>query len=134
MLRLFFCFGVVIAGFAVFISRSSAQHRDMWLLVPVFGAVPAILAAALLFVPIERFAYSRGLDHWATFGVVIAGGSIVFLFTLIAHLPERLRRTSKPAPTPFRFGRFVSTASIWIISGALWGALWRASAFILMEF
>ena len=103
----------------------------MWLLLPLFGAVPAILAAALLFVPIERLAQSRGLDQWAAPAVVLAGASMVFIFEFLVRLPEQPRRLGQAARTPFRLRQFVRAASIWIVSGALWGALWSASPMIL---
>ena len=128
LIRLLICLAIMAAGFAIFISRSSSEHRHLWLLFPLVGAVPASLAAALLFVPIETFAYSRGLDHWATPAVVLAGASIAFLFEFLARLHERPGRFGKPARSPFRLGHFVRAASVWIVLGASWGALWRASA------
>ncbi len=132
LVRLFICLAVIAAGFALFISRSSSPHRDLWILFPLIGVAPAILAAALLFVPIETFADSRGLDAWVTPAVVVAGASMAPLFELLARLGGRLRGASNPKRRPFRFGQFVSAASIWIILGALWGALWRTSAIVLM--
>ena len=128
LLRLVICLGVTAAGFAVLVARSSSQHREMLFLAPLFGFIPASLAAALLFVPIERFASSRGL--WATPAVVLAGASLVFLFEFFVRLHGPLRGTRKVTRTPFRFGQFVKAARLWIILGAMWGALWRASALV----
>lgn len=100
----------------------------MWLLFPLAGAVPGSIAAAALFVPIERLAQAWHAEIWATPAVVFAGASLVFWFDILARFQERLRG-SGATTKPLRWDRkFLKSASLWIALGGLWGALWRASA------
>ena len=73
-----FCLPVVIL---VVLSRK--PESALYLLFPMFGAIPAIIAALVLFVPLESYLDARGLAHLKNVAVPLAGATVVFLFMIV---------------------------------------------------
>ena len=129
LIRLGICLAVVTAGFALLVARTKSQDGLLWMLFPVIGCIPGAMAAALIFVPIERYARSSHQQWIATPAVVLAGSSIVLLLYLLGNLRQGSRGFLKATRKLFSDDlKLLRASSAWMCLGAIWGALWRLSA------
>jgi hypothetical protein len=119
-----FCLPIIL--FAVL---SGKPDNMMFVLFPVFGAIPAIIAALVLFVPLESVLDARGMPQYKNVLVPVAGASVVFIFTLVTGLAAgslgtMITRLSTGGSAAW--GAYV----LWSVLGAVWGLVWRSTEWL----
>lgn len=113
----------------LFVIMSGSSDSALVLLIPMFGAVPAVIGTFLIFMPIEAGLDAAGLGPLKNVAVPAAGGLFIVLFVLVMSmgddtltlLIERLRNDPVNVGGPLLF---------WMVLGVVWGVLWRASAWM----
>ncbi|MEA3008391.1 MAG: hypothetical protein QOJ91_83 [Sphingomonadales bacterium] len=113
LVRLLLSLGLFCGPFLAFAVLSRQQHAGLVLIMPLFGAVPGIMAALILFLPIEVALRGTGLENIL---VPLAGASLIFLFTVITQRGVRYRRSGKSGWNGW---------TLWSVAGAFWGVIWR---------
>jgi hypothetical protein len=112
--------------FVIFVVLSEKPDNAMYFLFPIFGAVPAILAAVILFMPIEAALDARGMADCKNFAVPLAGAMIFFLVIIIIGLIS--------GNLGAMFARIVKAGWLsllpWSFLGALWGLVWRSTEWL----
>ena len=117
------------APFLVFVLLSADPANGLILIVPFFGAIPAILGALILFVPAEMLLDRLGVPWLKNIVVPLLGASLIAIFMIVmgswqgelSLYAERLLQD--PA-------MFVSVMAVWIVFGALWGVAWRCTEWL----
>jgi hypothetical protein len=129
LLRILVCVMLFCLPFVLFVAASRKPENGMWLIFPVFGAVPAIIGALLVFAPIEAALDARGLGHWKNAAIPLAGASLIFIFVLVMQgLSGKLGLMfARIAEHP---GQTLVPLLVWSVLGAFWGLLWRATAWL----
>jgi hypothetical protein len=119
-----FCLPVLI-----FVILSRRPDNALYLLFPLFGAIPAIIAALILFVPLEAYLDARGLPHLKNIAVPLAGAAVVFIFMIVmgvvwGNLGTMFTRLANGGIAAW--GAFL----VWSVLGALWGLVWRSTEWL----
>jgi hypothetical protein len=113
------------------VDRRQRQHGALlWLMFPFFWGGPLLLAALVVFAPLERFLDARGLGHVKDVGVPLAGAALVVGVLAIATAVAlrsgnpnvRRRVVERFARHPVRQVLYVAAGAV---PGAAAGALWR---------
>lgn len=117
------------APFVAFIAASGAPEMGIILIFPMIGAIPAILAAVLLFVPAEWLCDRIGARWLKNIVVPMLGATLIYF--VAAYLMAN--DFSVGAQSPDLFGKlrenFGATA-FWMALGAAWGVVWRLTDWI----
>ena len=125
ILRALFCLTLFVAPMLLWVRAQRNRDSALILILPLFGAVPAVLGAWFVFAPIEHGLDASGHPGWKDLAVPAAGSGLIVLFAVLASLTSAhpiamLRRL---------FTRQALAAmSLWMVAGAIWGGLWRLSA------
>ena len=130
LVRLVISLVIFCAPIVLYVIASRKADNALYLIFPMFGAIPGAIGAVLVFVPIESYLQTRGLAHLADRLVPASGATLIVIFTLVM------------LGTSGGFGRFwrrlvaggmnaVAPLLVWAVIGVLWGAAWRASAWVL---
>ena len=123
LLRIFISLLLACAPFAAFIVSSGKPENMLLLIIPFFGAVPAVIGALLVFVPIECKLEASGLRALKNVLVPAAGTLLVLIFMVIMGL------TSGSLVLLFkRLFADPAGVGVWMVLGGLWGVVWRISA------
>ena len=113
----------------LFVIASRRRGNALYLLFPMFGAVPAILGALILFVPLEMTLEAQGLAEFKNPLVPLAGALIVFIFAFVMDALG-----GKPGASFVRLARGgMSTWGgflVWSVLGAIWGGIWRSTEWL----
>ena len=129
LIRIVVCIVLFCLPVVALIALDGRPEAMIYLMFPMFGAIPAILGALLVFVPIEWLLDRYGLGRLKNIAVPIAGALLIFLFALIMVAPSgklgllvnRLAGGGMVELAPFM---------LWSVLGAFWGGLWRLTAWI----
>ena len=129
LVRLLISAAMFSAPFALMAFASKSQHGAMWILFPLFAAVPGVVGALLLFVPIEAILESRGLHSFKNVFVPLAGALIAPILLIVTTtasgklglVAERFSSAGVNAWGPI---------VLWMVLGAVFGALWRLTAWL----
>jgi hypothetical protein len=126
LVRIAVCFALFCAPLLFYVIASRKPENALWFLFPMFGGVPAILGALLVFVPLEGLLQARGLGHLKNVAVPLSGSLFVLIFLFVScvvsgHFFTRLKRILN--------GGSQMTVSLlfWSFLGVLWGVSWRLS-------
>ena len=119
-----FCLPILI-----FVVLSRKPDNALLLILPLAGAIPAIIAALVLFVPIESYLDARGLGHLKNVAIPLAGATVIFIFMIImglawGNLGTLLGRLVDGGVAAW--GVFL----LWSVLGALWGLIWRSTEWL----
>ena len=116
-----FCLPILI-----FVILSRKPDNALYLLFPMFGAIPAIVAALVLFLPIEVYLDGRGLSHLKNLLIPLAGAAVVSIFIFVMGIVwgDLGRMVSRLAN-----GGVAAWGAILLCSvlGGLCGLVWRSS-------
>jgi hypothetical protein len=126
LIRLVICVVLFCLPFLGLIMLDGSPDAMIYLLFPIFGAIPGLLAALLVFVPIERLLERRGEEHLKNFAVPAAGALLIFAIALVVlsfsgDLSVKIARIMGGGL--YNLWPFL----IWSLLGAVWGGLWRLS-------
>jgi Zn-dependent protease with chaperone function len=133
LLRLLICLILFYLPFVLFVAANRRQPENaLWLIFPMFGTIPAIVGALLIFVPIENYLSARALGHLNDVAIPIAGALLIAVFMIVTsilsgNLPRyfsRILKEGKHVLGPILF---------WSVLGLAWGALWRLSNWLMVE-
>jgi hypothetical protein len=130
VLRLVVALALFCAPLLLYVVASRKADNALLLILPFVGAIPGALGALLVFAPLERHLRARGLERFENVAVPAAGALLIVVFLVVMllpsgrlfTLPQRLRRGGWNAVAPLL---------VWSALGALWGALWRASEWVV---
>ena len=119
-----FCLPILI-----FVVLSRKPDNALYLIFPLVGAIPAIVAALVLFVPLESYLDGRGLGHLKNVFVPLAGATVIFIFMIVMGavwgnpktMMDKLAHGGVHA-----WGAFL----VWSVLGALWGLVWRSTEWL----
>ena len=114
LVRILISIPIFLVPFVLFLLRSRQMHKELILLYPLFGLIPGLVSAAVIFVPIEYLLRLNGLVPLITPAVIAAGAAIVLIFAVLIA-GRKVKAASRPG--------LIS----WIIAGAWWGVAWRLS-------
>lgn len=97
----------------------------------MFGTIPAVLGALLLFIPIEMYLSAHALGHLNNVAIPVAGSLLIVLFMFIAsivsgNLPRYFARLCKEGK------HILGPLLFWSLLGTIWGAVWRLSHWLLV--
>ena len=125
--RLLICMALVCSPFVLVALASRKAQGCMWMsLFPIFGGVPAVLGALLVFAPLERYLDARALGHLKNVAVPVAGAFLVVIFILVIQgATGSLKRTLGHIARDRM--RAIEPILVWSALGVLWGVLWRLS-------
>lgn len=131
LLRLLLCLILFYLPLILFVAASRHKENALWLIFPMFGTIPAVLGALLLFTPIEMYLSAHALGHLNNVAIPIAGSLLIVIFMLIASIVSgncpryfaRLCKEGKHLLGPILF---------WSLLGTIWGAVWRLSHWLLV--
>ena len=126
LLRLLICLVLLYLPFILFIAASRNKDNALWVLFPLYGTIPAVMGALLVFVPIENYLNARALGHMNNVAIPIVGSLLIVLFLFVVailsgNLLRHLSRISKDGL------QFLASVSLWSFLGGFWGVLWRLS-------
>ena len=129
LVRLLISAAMFSAPFALLAFASKSQNGAMWILFPLVAAVPGVVGALLLFVPVEALLDARGLQSYKNLVVPLAGALIAPIMLVVmataggkvALFMERLSSGGANASGPI---------VLWMILGAVFGALWRLTGWL----
>ena len=129
--RVFVAFGLFCGPLVIYIIESGGAENWLWMILALFGAVPAIVGALILFVPIEMALNAARLGYLKNLVVPIAGGSLIFVFAFVMHIVDDKVSfaTSFERITTMSAAQW-SASVLWIAAGAMWGVAWRASEWL----
>ena len=110
--------------------RRRQQGALLWLLFPFFWGGPLVLAALVVFAPVEHVLDGRSLGHVKDVGVPLAGAALVVVVLAVVTIRAvrsrnprvRQRAAERFARHPVRQVLYVAAGAV---SGALAGVLWR---------
>ena len=128
ILRALFCLTLFVAPMVLWVRAQCNRDSALVLILPLFGAVPAVLGAWFVFAPIEHGLDASGHPGWKDVVVPAAGSGLIVLFAVLASLTN-----AQPVATLrhlFTLQAFAAM-SLWMVAGAIWGGLWRLSARVL---
>jgi hypothetical protein len=131
LFRLLICLILFNLPFILFVTASRNKDNALVLLFPLFGTIPAVIGALLLFLPIEIYLSSHALGRWSNIAIPVAGSLFVVIFMLIASIVSgnplrffsRLRRD---------WQQTLGAMLLWSVLGTIWGAVWRLSHWLLV--
>jgi hypothetical protein len=126
-----FCLPFVLLALA---SRRQ-ENGGMYLVFPVFLALPVVLSALIVFGPLERALDGRGLGHLKNTLVPLLGGALVVLlavawWTILGVLNAVATRT--PVGMLTRLARNPTGLVLWGVIGVVCGTLWRLTDWAAM--
>ena len=129
LIRILVCIVLFCLPVLALIALEGRPEAMIYLMFPMFGAIPAVLGALLVFVPIEWFLDRRGLSHLKNIAVPLAGALLIVLFSLVVFglsgklglVIERIASGGLAQLAPFL---------LWSVLGAFWGGLWRFTAWV----
>lgn len=120
---------IFCAPFLLFVALSANPENAIVLLFPMLGAIPAIVAALVLFVPAERLLDRIGRPGLKTIVIPLIGASIVYvtLFVLawVQGRLDTLFRNFSDNPA-----MFIGVLGLWAFLGVLWGLVWRMTEWL----
>lgn len=130
LVRLVISLALLCAPLVLHVLASRKAENAILLMFPMFGAIPGAIGALLVFVPLERYLASHGLAHLTNLLVPASGASLILIFVLVVTSASRRLGTLW---TRLRSGGFRAVAPllVWSVLGVLWGAAWRASAWVI---
>ena len=124
------CLALFCFSFLLLVSASRKPENALWLLFPIFGGIPVVLGALLIFVPIEIYLSARALGHLKNVAIPMAGALLIVIFMVVASIV-----TGNPLKYFSRISKegmhIVGPILFWSVLGAIWGALWRLSDYLL---
>lgn len=131
LLRLLLCLILFYLPFILFVATSRNKENALWLLFPLYGTIPAILGALLLFIPVEMYLSAHALGHLNNVAIPVAGSLLIVIFMFIAsivsgNLPRYLSRIYKEGK------HMLAPLLFWSLLGTIWGAVWRLSHWLLV--
>lgn len=109
---------LVCVPILLFVLVSGRPENALWLIFPFFGAVPAIVGALVLFLPVEVLLDSRGLSHWKNMVVPLVGFLLPIVFMIVM------------GRKPFADGNNLIWLIVWGVFGAFWGFAWRGTEWL----
>ena len=129
LIRVMVCIALFCVPFFVLIALEGRPEALIYLMFPMFGAIPGILGALLVFAPLEWLLDLLGLGRLKNVAIPLAGALLIFVLALVmaslSGKPElmlgRLMTGGANVAAPFL---------VWSALGALWGALWRFTDWI----
>ena len=124
---------IFCAPFLLFVALSSNPDNGLILIVPLFGAIPAIIGALVLFLPAEMLLDRLGLPKLKNIVVPLIGASLIAIFMIVmgavwgnlSLYGERLLQD----PT-----MFMGVMAVWMVFGAAWGVAWRITEWLAYRF
>ena len=131
LLRLLICLILFYLPFILFVAASRDKENALWLIFPLYGTIPAVLGALLLFIPIEKYLNAHALGHLNNVAIPVAGSLLIVIFMFMAsivsgNLHQFLSRI-------YKGGKHVlGSLLLWSLLGTLWGAVWRLSHWLLV--
>jgi hypothetical protein len=131
LLRLLICLILFYLPFILFVAASRNKDNALWLLFPLFGTIPAVLGALLIFNPIENYLSGHGLGHLNNIATPVAGSLLIVIFMLITSIASgnfpryfsRIYKEGKHILGPLLF---------WSLLGTIWGVVWRLSHWLIV--
>ncbi len=112
------------APFVLFVFLSANPDNALILIFPFFGAVPAILAAIVLFVPAEALLDRLGMPRLKNVVVPLIGAFIgTIAMVVIGFATDSLwvlARNISQQPEAFW-----GVMAVWGVLGVVWGLVWR---------
>jgi len=126
--RIIVGFGLAAAPFAAFAILSRQMHAALVILVPLLGAVPAILGALLIFWPVELWLSGMGLA-WAKDIVIPAIGACLVFVTLFLSSLAQSHSLTRAFKRVF-VAKPLSTFGVYIGAGFLFGVCWRLTEWL----
>lgn len=108
---------------------SGSADSGLILLIPIAGAIPAVIGTLLIFMPVEAGLDAIGFGHLNNVAVPAAGGLFILLFMLVMTSADG---TTELFIDPLRNDPLNIGGPIlfWMVLGVIWGVLWRASAWM----
>lgn len=124
--RIVVAVALFVLPFILFIWSSGKQENAMILIFPFFGAIPAIVGALVLFLPVELFLDSRGLGGWKNLVIPVVGFILPIIFAIVmgtvwGSLDTLVRNLGNGG-----WGAWI----VWGVFGAFWGFVWRATEWL----
>lgn len=126
--RILVAVGLAVAPFAAFVALSRQMHAGLVLFVPLFGVIPAIAGALLIFWPVELWLTDMDLAWTKNFVIPALGGCLVFVATFVLTLLQS--GSLSRAWNRVFVARPLSTFGIYIVTGILFGACWRLTEWL----
>ena len=131
LLRLLICLILFYLPFIFFVAASRNKDNALWLIFPIYGTIPAILGALLLFIPIEKYLSAHALGHLNNVAIPVTGSLLIVIFMFIAsivsgNLPQFLSRICKGGK------HLLGSLLFWSLLGTIWGAVWRLGHWLLV--
>jgi hypothetical protein len=129
LIRVLVCLALFCLPFLVLIVLEGRPEALIYLMFPMFGAIPGILAALLIFAPLEWLLDRRGLGRLKNIAIPLAGALLIFVVALvIGSLSGKLGLMLDRITTGG--ANVVAPFLVWSVLGALWGGLWRFTAWV----
>ena len=124
---------IFCAPFLLFVILSANPDNGLILIVPFFGAIPAIIGALVLFLPAEILLDRLGLPKLKNIVVPLIGASLIAIFMIVmgAMQGELSLYGERLLQDP---AMFVSVMAVWIVFGAVWGVVWRMTEWLAFRF
>ena len=129
LVRLLISAAMFAAPFALLAFAGKSELSGMWLLFPLFAAVPGVLGALLLFVPVESALDARGLQAYKNLAVPAAGALIAPILMVVM--------ATAGGKADVMLGRFASQGVnawgplvLWMVVGAIFGWRWSVTAWL----
>jgi hypothetical protein len=131
LFRLLLCLILFNLPFILFVAASRNKDNALVLLFPLFGTIPAVIGALLLFLPVEMYLSAHALGHWNNVAIPVAGSLFIVIFMLIASI-----KSGKPLQFFSRLRKdwqqTLGAMLLWSVLGTIWGAAWRLSHWLLV--
>lgn len=112
------------APFFLFVLLSANPDNALILIFPFFGAIPAILAAIILFVPAEALLNRLGYPKLKNVVIPLIGAFIgtiaIFVIAFANDSLWVLARNISQEPVAFW-----GSMAVWSVLGVVWGLVWR---------
>ena len=129
VVRILVCIALFCLPFLALVALEGRPEGMLWMIFPVFGALPAVVGALLVFVPLEMYLDARGQGRLKNVAVPVAGALLIFLlsavmWTLSGDVARNFGRLVTGGPNVL--GPFL----VWSVLGAFWGGLWRFTAWV----
>ena len=127
--RLLISAALFVVPFALLALGSKGEHAAMWLLFPIFAAIPGILGALILFAPVEAMLDARGLQSYKNVAVPAAGALIAPILFIVMIMAS--------GKVTLALGRLANGGingwgpiGLWMLLGAVFGMFWRLTAWL----
>jgi hypothetical protein len=130
--RLLISVALLCSPFALIVIGSVGRRNAgslIWLLIPFFGGVPAVLGALLVFAPLEGILDARGLGHLKNVAVPLAGALLIVIF-VVGSLGARGKLAMLRTRIASGGINVIGPMLLWSALGVIWGVLWRLSEWI----